>query len=120
MKRRDPEGEAYMAWIRSLCCIVCWMAGSGEWEAFVAEPWHVYGRALGQRSDTEAAHVGPRGLGQKCSPFQTIPLCGHEHHREGRYSHHKMQKHFWRHWGIDRDALIARLNQRYEKERAAA
>ena len=117
--KRTASGERYKAWIRSLCCVVCWLAGSGEWEEFVAEPWMVYGRALGQVSDTEAAHVGPRGLGQKCSDFETIPLCGHEHHREGRYSHHRMQKRFWDYHGIDRDGLIAQLQARYAEEKAA-
>ena len=42
---RDPK---YLEWIRGFCCIVCWLAGTGEWEAFCAEPHDVYGTALDQ------------------------------------------------------------------------
>src|SRR5690348_9289800 len=77
---RDPK---YLEWIRGFCCIVCWLAGTGEWEAFCAEPHDVYGKAVDQTSPTEAAHVGERGLGQKCSDRETIPLCA-AHHRMGK------------------------------------
>jgi hypothetical protein len=69
-------------------------------------------------SRTEAAHVGVRGLGQKSSDRSAIPLCA-EHHRLGRDSHHRLGKRFWEHHGLDRDALIAELNRRYEEENAA-
>ena len=37
----------------------------------------------------EAAHFGPRGLGQKADDRQTLPLC-HKHHRTGTDSYHNL------------------------------
>jgi hypothetical protein len=88
---RDP---AYLAWIRTLPCVVC-LAGE-----------------ISQHSPTEAAHVGERGLRQKCSDRHTVPLCG-EHHREGPYAQHRIGARFWMFWGLDRDAIIADLQRRY-------
>lgn len=53
----------------------------------------------------EAAHVGDRGLGQKCRDEEAIPLCGH-HHRTGPDSHHVLGKRFWENHGINRDELL--------------
>ena len=53
----------------------------------------------------EAAHVGDRGLGQKCRDQETIPLCGY-HHRTGPDSQHVMGKNFWGHHGINRTELV--------------
>lgn len=53
----------------------------------------------------EAAHVGDRGLGQKCRDQETIPLCAY-HHRTGPDSQHVMGKQFWDHHGINRAALV--------------
>ena len=52
----------------------------------------------------EAAHVGDRGLGQKCRDQETIPLCGY-HHRTGPDSQHVMGNRFWDHHGINRADL---------------
>lgn len=90
---RDP---AYLAWIRTLPCVVC-LAGE-----------------ISQHSPTEAAHVGERGLRQKCSDRETVPLCGGDHHREGPYSHHRMGRNFWAFWGLDPLLIIADLQRRYE------
>jgi hypothetical protein len=68
---------------------------------------------------SEAAHVGDRGLSQKCPDRQAIPLCKW-HHTEGPESHHRLGKQFWATWGIDRDALLAQLQERYEKEKLNA
>jgi len=68
-----------------------------------------------QTTPTEAAHVGERGLGQKCSDRETIPLCA-AHHRTGPESHHVLGKKFWQHHGLDRDEIVAELNRLYEKE----
>lgn len=68
--------------------------------------------------DIEAAHVGSTGkcASRKCIDTETAPLCGFGHHREGKESHHKLGRRFWEFHGIDRDALIAELNERYAKE----
>jgi len=71
---------------------------------------------IAQHTRTEAAHVGDRGLGQKCSDRETIPLCA-EHHTQGRDSYHKLGKKFWEHHGLDRFELIARLNAMYTEQK---
>lgn len=92
---RDPE---YLAWIRTLECSIpsCLMH------------WRGHG--------IEAAHVGDRGLRQKCSDYEAIPLCAW-HHRLSPLSHHRAGKRFWKYHGLDRDKIIAELNARYERER---
>lgn len=65
---------------------------------------------------SEAAHVGLRGLGSKCSDREAIPLCA-EHHRIGPDSHHALGRYFWAHYGLDRDAIIKELNRLYDIER---
>ena len=66
-----------------------------------------------QITPTEAAHIGERGLGHKCSDRETIPLCA-EHHRTGPESHHVLGKSFWKHHGLNKDALVKELNRFYE------
>lgn len=102
---KDPE---YLDWIRSLPCVIC-----------VRPTNRFYNYRLAkfedrQKSRTEAAHTGPRGLSQKADDRGAIPLCGDEHHREGKESHHKLGKKFFDHHGIDRDALVAELNRKYD------
>src|ERR1039458_2115611 len=67
---RCPE---YLAWIRTLGCVVC-------------------ARASGGATDIEAAHtnaLGARGIGQKTSDFSAISLCS-AHHRENLDSYHRL------------------------------
>ena len=72
-RERDPK---YLAWLRTKPCFICRLD------------------RLVQTSPTEAAHVGVRGLGQKCNDREAVPLCG-EHHRTGPDSHHQRGKGFW-------------------------
>jgi hypothetical protein len=58
---RDPK---YLAMVRKLCCIVC-----------------------GSYRLVEAAHFGPRGIGQKSSDLDALPLCL-RCHRTGPQSYH--------------------------------
>jgi Protein of unknown function (DUF968) len=56
---RDPKR---LAFIRSLPCVVC-----------------------RKTRGVQAAHVGTtRGMGQKCSDLETLPLCEHEHREQHR------------------------------------
>ncbi len=71
---------------------------------------------LNPRRQSEAAHVGERGLGQKCSDRETIPLCA-AHHRTGPESHHVLGKAFFTHHKLDKDAIVAELNRLYDLER---
>jgi hypothetical protein len=91
---KPQRDTRYLAWIRTQPCIIC-------------PPW--------KRSQIEAAHVGPRGVGQKCSDRQTVPLCL-RHHQTGRDAHHRLGRRFWEHHGLNRDAVIADLVTRYEEE----
>lgn len=61
----------------------------------------------------EASHVGIRGLGQKCSDRESLPLCA-AHHTWGVLSHHRLGKSFWRVHRLNRAALIVELNRLYE------
>ena len=124
---RDPK---YLEFIRSRACILCaareqrWDRHRGRVERYRAEGVEYTDHtALGnsprpvQASPTEAAHVGLRGLRQKCSDRETIPLCA-EHHRTGPDSHHVLGKKFWEHHDMNREAWIAAYNERYEQEKA--
>jgi len=95
-KKKLGRNPKYLDWIREKPCLIC------------------------ERQDTpstaEAAHVGERGLSQKCPDSEAIPLCVF-HHREGPHAHHKLGKRFWVLYGIDKDAIIARLNAEYEAQR---
>jgi hypothetical protein len=62
------------------------------------------------RRGIEAAHTGPRGLGQKSSDLSCIPLC-HEHHNHGNESYHALGPvKFSERWKLEIPALIVGLN----------
>lgn len=95
---RKPLRDAkYLAFIRSLRCAIDPCAHS----------------RLGA-CRTEAAHVGDRGLGQKCSDYEAIPLCAW-HHRLSPLSHHRAGKRFWKHHNLNREALIAAYRLAYKE-----
>lgn len=78
----------YLAFIRSLPCLVC-----------------------GIRRGIEAAHTGPRGLGQKSSDLSAIPLC-RQHHRTGTDSLHCLgPRKFTALHSLDVPELVERLNR---------
>jgi len=96
--RRGPDrSPEYLAWIRTLGCIVC-------------------ARVSGGTTIIEAAHtnvLGPRGLGQKASDFSAIPLCA-AHHRENLDSYHVLgEKEFSHKHKIDLKEVVARLQSRF-------
>lgn len=107
-RNRVGKNPTYLAWIRTLPCVVCLMV-------VAKSSWHEIHAFMFQRTATEAAHVGERGLSQKCPDRETLPLC-RWHHTEGPESHHRLGKRFWTVWGLDRDALIAELNGRFKSE----
>ena len=115
-KKRTGKDPDYLDWIRTLPCVCC--VGLERFLRLVAgtQTWLDVAKLIeNQRYPTEAAHVGQRGLSQKCPDRQAIPLC-ELHHTRGRESHHRLQKKFWSFWFIDRDALIAELNSRFKEE----
>lgn len=85
-----PEILAYWEWIRKQPCAVC-----------------------GLRRLIEVAHVGVRGLAQKCNGWEVIPLCRFHHARGFPESHHELGKRFWSYFGLDRCGLIAAYKARY-------
>ena len=97
--RRGPERcPAYLAWIRTLPCILC-----------------------GRINLIEAAHinaVGPRGLWQKTSDFSAVPLCA-PHHREAALSYHRLgEQRFAREHDIDLPQLVGTLNDVFQRHTA--
>lgn len=107
-RSKGLKDKNYLGFIAELPCVVCIL------------PWRMEKSALCysnvQSSKSEVAHVGQRGLSQKCSDRETIPLCA-EHHRTGKDAHHVLGKKFWQHHGISAELLIAELNKRYEEQK---
>jgi hypothetical protein len=117
---RDPK---YLAWIREQPCCLCTYLDLKA-QQFIDAVREIAGTgaditthvsAHRQATPTEAAHVGQRGLGQKCSDRETIPLCGVEHHRVGPRSAHKLGKLFAEAHGINIAAAVAQYNEMYER-----
>ena len=104
-KRRRNRGparsSAYLAWIRTLRCVVC------------QRPPSEYFRI-------EAAHtnvLGPRGLGQRSSDFSAIPLC-HGHHQGDRDSYHRLgERLFAEAHRVCLRELVLALNELYREVR---
>lgn len=95
-RKKTDRDAAYLDYIRSLPCCVCALDTP-------------------QTTPTEAAHVGPRGLSQKCPDRETIPLCA-LHHREGQFSQHRMGRMFWSHYGLNLEVLLAMYQAHYRGE----
>ena len=100
---RPRRDEARLVWVRRLPCLACFpelLQNVHEAVSFAGPP------------RSEAAHVGQRGLAQKCRDDETIPLCP-EHHRTGKDAHHVLGKGFWKHHGLDRELALKLLNEAY-------
>lgn len=67
-----------------------------------------------QRFRTEAAHVGERGLSQKCPDVEALPCCAW-HHTEGPESLHKLGVKFWTRWGLVKADLVAYYQRMYSE-----
>ena len=99
--RRGPERcPDYLAWIRTLGCVVC-------------------SRVSGGATVIEASHtnaLGSRGLGQKTSDFAAIPLCS-GHHRKDSDSYHVLgEKAFSEEHGIDLKGIVLGLVGRFKRQ----
>lgn len=97
-RRNIVKDPAYLEFIAGFPCIVC------------------IAMSLPQKTRTEVAHVGERGLGQKCSAYETLPISEY-YHRTGPLALHKLGKKFWTHFGIDKAAQISHYQSLYEKTR---
>ena len=103
--RRGPDrSPEYLAWIRTLGCVVC-------------------SRVSGGATAVEAAHtnvLGPRGIGQKTSDFSAIPLCS-GHHRDKPDSYHVLgEQVFLRRHGIALNEIVLRLQGRFWQQYLSA
>lgn len=126
--RRHPrrikatDSPIYRDWIASLPCLICfrelYLQGL-MFDLIEADRLALRQPSSIQQSPTECAHVGVRGLGQKCPDRQTVPLCA-EHHRTGKSAHHVLGRNFWTFHGLDRDQLIRQLNSIFDSKRIAA
>jgi hypothetical protein len=93
---RSPD---YLAWIRTLGCVVC-------------------GRVSGGSIISEAAHtnvLGGRGMAQKTSDFSAIRLCA-EHHRINPNSYHRLgEARFVQAQQLNLPELVSSLNIRFRR-----
>jgi hypothetical protein len=106
-KRQPGDDPAYRAFVRTFGCVVCF--------ASKLIRLSLDGRNF-QTSPTECAHVGRRGLSQKCPDCESLPLCAIKHHRIGPESHHRLGKRFWGFHGLNRVELIRELQALYRLE----
>lgn len=97
-RRGSEQDPPYLAWLRTQPCVVCLKLGRD------------------QASFSDPAHVGVRGLGQKSPGREVAPLCIEHHRRESPIGHHQLGKNFWATYGLERDIVLAQLNEQYERE----
>lgn len=109
-KRRVHHDPKYLAWVRTLPCVVCFIGWiSSELAEAIFETAREYPNVL-----SEAAHVGEgAGMGQKCPDRESLPMCG-IHHQHGKDAHHVLGKGFWKHHKLDRKELVSMLGKRYD------
>lgn len=110
---KDPE---YLEWLRAWPCLVCAFHYGEDFDTLRSEFWR--GAVARGYAAAEAAHVGIRGLGQKCPDREAIPLCV-SHHRTGKDSHHVKGRAFWEFHGIVRQQVVAQLQAIYDHERTS-
>jgi len=85
---KPSRNKSHLAFIKSLPCLV---HGCQRW--------------------VDPCHVGPHGTSQKASDTQVVPLC-HLHHRIDKFALDKGRRKFEAHYGIDLNAVIARLTEK--------
>ena len=107
-KHQPGDNPAYRAFVRTFGCVACYHQLLPADETL---QWR-------QNSATECAHVGRRGLSQKCPDSESLPLCAIEHHRVGPESHHVLGKRFWGFYGLDRTGLIKQMQSLWAEESA--
>lgn len=110
-RKRPGEDLKYQAFIRSLPCFICYWplykAGIIKECIEAGMQFHIIDSST-QKSVTEFAHLGDRGLGQLCPDREGGPLCG-EHHRTGPEAAHVLGRNFFLYHGVDREELFALL-----------
>ncbi len=112
----------YCAWLKQWPCWVCferWCIDHGYDAREGRERPEVRNLAAAltciECGLTEVAHVGVRGLSQRCADAESIPL-GEMHHRTGPDAQHKIGKRFWEKFNLHRPDIFAELHQLYRNE----
>lgn len=121
----DPE---FRAWIKAWPCYVCLKdhcerhnLDFGEMKKSSEARGYFYrNESLLSCGLTEVAHIGIRGLSQRCRDSESMPL-GTKHHDHATAggapdSHHTLGAKFWGHHGLDRAEVIAEMQWLYQKE----
>lgn len=118
--KKKPSPRKRKAALRAKAERAGWRAAKGKWPERDKErrDWchtqpcfasAVMGELVIGRS--ECCHVGElRGLGQKCSDFESIPMT-----RKYHILQHKLGGDFWAWLGVSREYAIAQTNEAYEK-----
>lgn len=91
--RKPERNRGYLNFLKGCRCIVC------------------------QATPCDPCHVGVRGLRQKSSDMDALPMCRLHHEMQHRYGHS-----FWTHWELRKDELIAAFNLAFRElqEKGAA
>jgi hypothetical protein len=137
LKKRFPKRKKgfddpnFRGWVKEWPCLICfirWCKGQ-EIAWFNAPVWMRLAVAElreledhpGPCAHVEFAHVGGRGLSQRCADKYGMPL-GRWHHQHvtipggGPESHHTLGRKFFARHGIDRDAVLEILWKLYREE----
>ncbi len=110
-KKKTGKDPKYRVWIRSLPCLICFIESWKRNAYWTIWPTAIPAmqRGLGR---TEHAHVGDRGLSQKCDDRESLPLC-RWHHTQGPESAHRAGKRFYEIWGIEKEATVKAFQAQY-------
>ncbi len=109
---RDAD---YRAYIGILPCVVCFMDACPHLEAYAGYAHFEQHRNGDFGSVSECCHVGKTGKGmrQKCSDYETIPMC-REHHKE---QHAPDGATFFERHPIPLAGAFAALRKAYEEQK---
>lgn len=67
------------------------------------------------QGEIEGHHAGNRGHSQTAPEDTLLPLCWAHHSRWSKISAHVLGVNFWKTYGLDRDAEIAKMRAAYER-----
>jgi len=125
--KRQKIDLGYRAWLREWPCFICFMQYCSEeglnfWDSCKA-PFTRWAFAFNSKrkcGPTQAAHVGSKGIGQKCPEREMMPL-GLRHHLHptaGGFpdSHHAGKRTFWLKHKLSRPKVLEFLRKLYLKE----
>jgi hypothetical protein len=117
-KKQPGDNPEYLDWLRTWPCFVCLKRWHGSLQAD-CRAWYqeLFAPICGP---TQAAHVGPHGMGQRCPDSEAMPL-GQKHHLHltaggGPESHHTLGTKFWDFHNLNRDEVFELLHRLYREE----